>query len=232
MTAAPSRAEAVAARIRDGILRGDYRPGDRLPAERDLARELGVNRASVREALRKVEQLGLVAVRRGGGSSVRPVRDASLEVVRHLLALPGGAHRRLVPQLLDVHEMLVSGAARLAVERGDDEQLLHAGELVRRLAAPATRGAERAALVEALVDTITEASGNLVLRLCRNALRPVLAEELGALRHVLRPPAESLRTHARAIETAIARRDAVAAEEAVRALLRERRAAVGDVLNF
>lgn len=48
MSAAPSRSESVADRIRDEILNGTYKPGERLPAERNMAGRLGVNRGSVR----------------------------------------------------------------------------------------------------------------------------------------------------------------------------------------
>lgn len=67
MTTAPaSRHDAIADALRSEILRGTYAPGDRLPAERDLAARLGANRGAVREALRKLEQQGLVVIRRGG----------------------------------------------------------------------------------------------------------------------------------------------------------------------
>ncbi len=45
------RADALAAQLRDAILRGDYPAGSRLPAERDLAQSLGVGRSTVREAV-------------------------------------------------------------------------------------------------------------------------------------------------------------------------------------
>lgn len=57
----------IAERLRSAILAGDYRPGDRLPAERDLAHILGVSRPSVREALIALEVDGWVEVRTGSG---------------------------------------------------------------------------------------------------------------------------------------------------------------------
>ncbi|MGD1876386.1 MAG: FadR/GntR family transcriptional regulator [Kiloniellaceae bacterium] len=58
------------------IARGEFPLGERLPAERDLARQLGVSRATVREAMIALELLGLVEVRVGAGSFV--VRDKPL----------------------------------------------------------------------------------------------------------------------------------------------------------
>jgi len=219
----PSRTGAIAERLRDDILSGAYRPGERLPAERDLALRWGVHRSSVREALRTLEQLGLVATRRGGGTTVRHLHEASVEIARHLLTVDGVPHRGHLEQYLDVHEMLVSGAARLAVERGSGDDLLRARELVERLGAPDAQPEELASLFDEVVELITRASGNLVLRLCRNALRPILGGELEALRRTLRPAPERLARSVRAIDDAIARRDAAATEEAVRRLLRDRR---------
>ncbi len=59
--------EGVIEAIRDMLLTGELAPGDRLPSERDLADTLGVSRPMVREALRTLEVLGVVAARRGQG---------------------------------------------------------------------------------------------------------------------------------------------------------------------
>src|SRR3954468_149124 len=61
----------IAEQIRALIARGEFATGSRLPAERDLARQLGVSRPSVREALIALEVEGLVDVRIGSGIYVR-----------------------------------------------------------------------------------------------------------------------------------------------------------------
>ena len=213
------RSELAADRIRDDILRGTYRAGERLPGERDMAAHLGVHRGAVREALKALELQGLVTTR-PGGTTVCAVQEASIGLVRHLLAVDGEPDRARIEQLLDVHEMLVSGAARLAVERGSDDDLQHAQELVARLADPAEGDLQ--ALFDEIVDLITRASANLVLQLWRNTVRPALAESLAPLRASLRPSSENRET-VDALADAIERRDPAATEEAVRALLRERR---------
>ena len=70
------RSETIAGKLCDEILAGIYKPGERLPAERDLAHQLGANRGSVREALLALERMGLVTTRRGDGHTVRPLREA------------------------------------------------------------------------------------------------------------------------------------------------------------
>lgn len=61
----------IAEQLRGLILRGEFPPGSRLPAERDLAAQLGVSRPSVREALIALEVEGLVEVRMGSGVVVK-----------------------------------------------------------------------------------------------------------------------------------------------------------------
>ncbi|MCZ6463381.1 MAG: GntR family transcriptional regulator [Proteobacteria bacterium] len=224
MTAPPSRPESIAGRLRDEILSGLYRAGDRLPAERDLAARLEVNRASVREALRILEQLGLVSIRPGDGARVRHVQEASLDLVRHLLFRDGKVNLPAAVQVLDVYEMLVSGAARLAVERGSDDELLHARELLTKLGDGATAPEDWPGIIDQLFEVMTAASENLVVRLCRNAIGAALASDLGhSFWKLVRPSADTIREEARAIDRAVVARDPVATEEAVRAMIRERR---------
>src|SRR5271154_1911920 len=63
--------ERVAEQIGEQIRVGEIGPGQRLPSERDLAKQLGVNRAVVREAMIALELAGLVEVRTGSGAYVR-----------------------------------------------------------------------------------------------------------------------------------------------------------------
>ena len=73
--------EEVAEQLRDAILDGRFAAGAKLPPERELAAEFQVNRTSVREAIKVLEGLGLVSVRQGDGATVRPLVDASLDVL-------------------------------------------------------------------------------------------------------------------------------------------------------
>ncbi len=215
---------AVTERLRGEILRGDYRAGDRLPAERDLAQRLDVGRAVVREAMRCLEQMGLVSVRHGGGATVRGLEEASPEIVPHLLFADGELDREVAGQLLDVQEMLVAGAARLAVERGPEDDLLHARERLARLARADLGDDERAEVLDALLDLITHASDNLVLQLCRRAVGQRWLRGLGRLAWGGDDRAwRDLAARVASIDRAIEARDPSATEEAVRSLLRERR---------
>ena len=81
--------DAVFEQLRDQIVSGELSPGSALPAERVLCEALGVNRGSVREALRRLQQSRLVSVRHGGTSQVLDYRDsAGLDLLAELIVAP------------------------------------------------------------------------------------------------------------------------------------------------
>jgi GntR family transcriptional repressor for pyruvate dehydrogenase complex len=231
-TEAANRTDSLAAELRDAILRGTYSPGDRLPAERELAARHSLNRASVREALKKLEQLRLVDIRRGGGARVCPVHEASVDIISHLLHVDGQLDASLALQIFDVLEIMVAGAARLAMQRASESELLEARDLLRRLDASGTHLDARLSALDDLFELITRASDNLVLRMLYTSIRPAITGELGrilcgALLGTRGEQSERLR----AIEDALVARDPVAAEEAVRLLQRDERARLWKVLT-
>ena len=63
-------AEQVAQRIKDYILEEKLKSGDKLPTETALAREMGVARSTVREAIKRLESQNILTVRHGAGSFV------------------------------------------------------------------------------------------------------------------------------------------------------------------
>ena len=79
-------------RLAADVLAGRHAPGERLPTQRALAAELGVNMATVREGIKRLEQLKLVEVRQGDAMRVRDWRaHGGLDVLVHAL---GGGRRR------------------------------------------------------------------------------------------------------------------------------------------
>lgn len=215
-----SRPDEIARIIRDDILRGEYRPGERLPSERDLAARMGANRGSIREALVKLEQLRLIEIRRGGGARVAAVDQASLDVLVHLLDLEDPPDPVLVAQWLDVQELIFAGAVRLATERASDEQIAEARRLLQHVSEPGLSDDEVLRTTGALGELISDASHNLVLRMVRKALAALFERGLGG---GLRAPRETLGAIATTIDRALQLRDPAAAEEGVRALMRANR---------
>src|SRR6476659_1210776 len=86
LAAVPSEPETTAIaqvfeKLLADIVSGSYVAGTRLPAERELARQLGASRPTLREALRRLGEWNLVEPRRGSGIVVRPYRDCAIEVL-------------------------------------------------------------------------------------------------------------------------------------------------------
>jgi DNA-binding FadR family transcriptional regulator len=108
----PQRYEQVVRRLSADITAGRLSPGERLPSERELARALGVGRASVREALAALANQGVLETRPGSGSFVAADAPALL---RGGPALP---HDASPSDLLEARALLEPMVARLAAERG------------------------------------------------------------------------------------------------------------------
>jgi GntR family transcriptional regulator, transcriptional repressor for pyruvate dehydrogenase complex len=154
-------------RLREAILSGEYRAGDRLPTQRALAADLQVNMATVREALKRLEQLRLVDVRHGDATRVLDWRrSGGLEA----LVLAGSGQAAIVGDLFEARRLLLVEAARLASQRRSDEQ---AEALLALADAVALAGDERSALLAdwQFMAALVEAADNLVFQLTMNSVR-------------------------------------------------------------
>jgi DNA-binding FadR family transcriptional regulator len=176
-TAEPERrllSDELADRIQTRILDGTYGPGDRLPPERELAEQLGANRGSVREALKKLEQLRLVEIQQGSGIRVRRLEEASLELVVPMLLVDRRPNVPLIRDLLELREVLVPAVMRLALERGSVEELSALAKHLREMADPGISDADYLEGLFALQDLGARMTGNRVLLLLTNSLRRFL----------------------------------------------------------
>src|SRR5690349_16235102 len=112
--------EQVVRHVRDLIVRGQFRPGQRLPTERELVREIGVSRTSVRAGLQALAAKGLVVIRHGAGTFVAdgpPLLDS--EPLSVLAALHGFTRS----QMFEARRTLEVSIARMAAERRTVAQL-------------------------------------------------------------------------------------------------------------
>lgn len=113
---------AVFEKLLADIVKGVHPSGTRLPAERELARQLGASRPTLREALRRLGEWKLVEPRRGSGIVVRPYRDWSIEVIAAYLrhGKPEAGQPSLGQLLIDMFEMrraVVTEVIRLTASR-------------------------------------------------------------------------------------------------------------------
>jgi DNA-binding FadR family transcriptional regulator len=167
----------IAEQLRERILGGQLAVGQRLPSEAELAEEFGVNRGTVREALRMLSSRLLLTTSRGvgGGSQVAQVDPD------HIAQLLGDSILQLsrsegctIVELLEAREMLEVPCARLAASRRSEPQL-------ERLRAAIPSSLEEESL--ARVWELNQHFHEVVLELADNRLLPILAQPVF---HVIR----------------------------------------------
>lgn len=118
--------EQVADQLRELIVRGELQPGDRLPVESALARDFGVSRATVREALRLLAAQSLVRTEKGatGGSYVTLPTAATISSLVHAnVGLLAETRSVTLEELLEARELVEVPAARLAAVRRNADDL-------------------------------------------------------------------------------------------------------------
>ena len=207
--------------LRDEILAGRYAAGEKLPSQRTLAREYGLNATTVREAIKRLEQLRLVDVRHGDAMRVSDWRTASgLDVIAHVLFDPTGVNRETLRALMEARRWMLSVAAGLAAERRTDAQ----AEELRALARVAAR--EQTADFTFFAGVV-EAAGNIVFSLILNSVRPIYFEHAALFDGLVTPDQHAM--YERAAE-AVARRDPEAARAAVAELAERQERALEEAL--
>jgi GntR family transcriptional repressor for pyruvate dehydrogenase complex len=112
--------EQVVARVHELIKRGDLGPGDRLPSEREFAKQLGINRTSLRAGLRSLIAMGVLHTRHGSGTYMS-TGPSSLggEALELLAALHGFTQ----DEIFEARQHLEALVAGLAAERATSEHL-------------------------------------------------------------------------------------------------------------
>ena len=156
----PDVAENVVAYVRDLLTRGDFKPGDRLPAERELAQQIGVSRPSVRAGLQTLAAMGVVESRRGSGTYITTGPPVLSSGPLQLLAILHGIPRA---EIYEARRILEGRTARLAAERAAGEALAEISEEVMGMFA-STHDAQTFLLHDIRFHrAVARASGNLVL---------------------------------------------------------------------
>ena len=183
----------------DQILSGTYAPGEKLPTQRALAAEYGVNMASIREAVKRLEQLRLVEVRHGDAMRVRDWRaEGGLDVVAHVLFRAGGLDRGTLESLLEARRLMLAEAARLAAERRTEDEAGRIAELAERIAEAGDDAGAAQRLDWELMALVVGASGNVVFALILNSIRQLYLEHAGLFQAVVSDSGELVPLYRRA----------------------------------
>ncbi len=216
-----NRTDVVFRSLREQLLRGRWATGQRLPSERALAAEYDVNRVTVRAAVGRLSELGLVTVRRGDGiRAAGPEESAGLDLITHLLEASAGDEVPLdvVRDLLEIRRMVAAEAVALACARAGDEHLAELGRIIAEQAGRVGDPEAFRAGDVAFGRAVLAAAGNGALQLLLNTIerfysaRPEIGDAL------LADPAVTLASYGATVAL-IAARDPEQARRTIRTAL-------------
>lgn len=199
-----SLADDLARRIRELILARRHGPGDRLPAIAIMAREFSVGAPTVREALKKLETLGVVDIRHGSGVYVGQDPDA---LVVSNPVLGGTVSKKLLVDLIEARIPIETTSARLAATNATEDQFAAMHELLDE----AGRNLQDAVILNqsnlGFHRQIASASGNTVIRQMLDVLTNVFREEQRIILDIHGTRESDHREHREILET-LEQRDA------------------------
>lgn len=210
--------DALYVQLRGKIIGGELKPGERLPSERVLSEESGVNRGAVREAIKRLQQAGLVAVKQGGKHEVLDYRQhGSLELLPSLLVnSQGGVNPKVVLGIMGMRSALAPEIAADAARLGGAalaDKLDHALGIME--GSLHDLGALQVGALH-FWQTLAMACDNIAYQLAFNTMRRSYHEAWDKLTYVMAREFQDV-ANLRAIATAVRRGDTEAARQAARA---------------
>ncbi len=210
---------AVVRQIERLILQGILRPGERLPAERELSERLGVSRPSLREAVSELQAAGLLTARPGAGIYVAEVLGSAFAPALIRLF---GSHDEAVFDYLDFRSDMEGLAAERAARLGSDTDLAVIAAIFAKMeAAHQKRNPEDEAALDAQFHmAIIEASHNVIMLHMMRSMYDLLREGVFYNRQIMfrqKNTRDLLLDQHRGINAALQQRDPEAARAAVAA---------------
>lgn len=173
----PKLSDVIEQRLEHLIFEGTLRPGEKLPPERELAKQFDVSRPSVREAIQTLEAKGLLSRRQGGGTFVQKQMWQSFsDPLAELLA--GNPESQF--DLLETRHALEGVAAYYAALRGTEEDLdriRQSYELIEEIQKTGDLEAESNAVLQYQL-IVTEAAHNVVLLHLLRCMVPMLEQNI------------------------------------------------------
>jgi GntR family transcriptional regulator, transcriptional repressor for pyruvate dehydrogenase complex len=194
------------------LIRGNWSEGSKIPAERELCQMLGVGRASLREALKALEIMGMIETRLGDGTYVCKRSDFFSRPLLWAIVSSSEADAR---ELIEARILIEVELAGLAAERGTPEDLKNINEHMLRM-----EGAKKnpQKFVEADVDfhmAVGRAASNSILINALNLIRNLLQEWILSAAVVKGVPEKACLQHKRVLQ-ALEKRDSSAARKEMR----------------
>lgn len=204
--------EQIADSIQEMVAANQIQPGTQLPSERDLAKSIGVNRATIREAIRVLEQRGLVQMRTGSGTYVVDVPASTVsESIERYFAFGACSHEDLVT----LREILDPEIAALAAERATAAEIERLRKLVDEIEVAFSEDTVRYAATDAeFHEVVAGATHNDLIIAITNGLHRIMARWILAQSQTHRLEGGAL-SH-RSVYQAIAAHSPDAARQAMR----------------
>ena len=202
----------ITARLQSLVESGDFKPGDRLPPERQLAVLFGVSRNSVREAIKSLEQLGVLESRPGAGTFLTNASQADL--ARQFGEIMARERHRL-EDIFELRLLLEPQIAHLAARRITSHALKRLKAIMGSYELAMRDGQAIHDIDQAFHDAIAEATGNQSIVRLMEQMHDLLTESRD---EALQSPARSstsLEAHRRILE-ALGRHDAEGARAAMK----------------
>lgn len=203
--------EQVAGQVTALVTRGEFKPGDRLPPERDLAKVLGVSRPTVREAMIALEIAGLVEVRVGAGTFITD-RAAGGNAPR--FDSTGASPLQAIAARRMIEPQVAAFAARVA-DKDDLASIAETFEMMRHSAGtPAHRAADRLFHTRVAAATKNEVLAAIIDNIWAELFTPMF-ERMGRRSGLVAQERGEILLQHEAVYRALVARDGVAAAEAM-----------------
>jgi GntR family transcriptional repressor for pyruvate dehydrogenase complex len=165
--------EEVVIQLQEMIQRGELRPGDRLPPERDLAKLLGVSRPTLRAGIRSLAAVGVLQSRQGAGTFVVDTSGPpSLDSVP--LRLMAALHGVALAEMFEARQSIEMAMAGLAAERATGEQMASMAEELAGMFASLDQPEQYLIHDIRFHQTVAAASGNRILTALMNMIAPIV----------------------------------------------------------
>src|SRR5258705_2294096 len=206
--------DEVVAQLREMIHRGELRPGDRLPPERDLAKLLGVSRPTLRDGIRSLAAVGVLQARRGAGTFVVK-SEGSPALDSNPLRLMASLHGFTPAEMFEARKSLEMAIAGLAAERATGDQLASMSEEIAEMFASLDDPEQFLVHDMRFHQTVAAASGNRILTSLMNMVATILFDVRSKTVKRAKDLKESAEMH-RHVYRAIRQRSPEAARNAMR----------------
>lgn len=198
-----SISKQIAEQLREAIVSGRFKIGDRLPTEDELAQRYGVSRPSVREALKRLAAQNLVRARRGpsgGNFVIQPSYEALAESLSASATLLVGMGALEIEEIIEARRILQSGCLKLAVENATEDQISDIETALQRQKDPEIDDQAFCQADVAFHRALVDAAGNGMLKFVMYTVIEALVPLTNMVVSVVRERSDIISLHEKILE--------------------------------